>query len=93
MLGTKRSASFEVSNLGLLDGGDGGEQGGRAYFDRVMFSQGAWTYGPPFCFCVATAKNGGMSVALSWDSSVAEDVKAEELLGWLEGELRGLVRE
>jgi len=40
MLGKKRDHAFEVSNIGVVDGGTGGDIEGKAWFDRVMFSQG-----------------------------------------------------
>jgi hypothetical protein len=100
MLGQKRKESFEMSNIGVLDGGveepTSGKEGDdqvkrqKATFDRVVFCQGAYTYGQPFTFTVVTAKNGDMCVVLTWEDGVVEGKDAEGLLMWLEGELRGL---
>lgn len=89
LLGTKRHHAFKVSNIGVVDGGVGKEPG-NAMFDRVMFSSAQCTYDTPYFLCLATAKNGFMVVALSWEVGVVGDEEAKDLLGWLEVELKGL---
>lgn len=91
-LGTKREHAFEVSNIGVLDGGlkAGEENKKRATFDRARFSTALCTYGDPYTIFVATAKNGYMTVSLGWATGVVSEKESVELLEWLETELRGL---
>jgi hypothetical protein len=88
LLGSKRAHAFEVTNIGIVDGGSGKDEG-KACFDRVMFSTGHCTFGSPYCVYLATAKNGFMTVALSWEVGVVGE-EAKDMLGWLEGKLKGL---
>lgn len=92
LLGTKRAHAFEVMNIGVVDGGAGGDAA-KASFDRVMFSAGGCVFGDPYAIFLATAKNGYMTVAVGWQSSVVSDEEAKDMLGWLEMELKGLVEE
>ena len=90
-LGTKRAHAFEVTNIGVVDGGVGKEGGGaKATFDRLTFSTGLSTYAEPYCILLATAKNGLMTVAVSWETGTVGDEEAKDVLGWLEGELKRL---
>jgi hypothetical protein len=91
-LGTKREHSFELSNIGVLDGGVkvGEENKERATFDRARFSTALCTYGDPYTIFVATAKNGYMTVSLGWATGVVSGQEAVGLLEWLETELRRL---
>jgi hypothetical protein len=88
MFGKKREHAFEVSNIGVLDGGVGG---GKAYFDRAQFSTALSVYGDPYAISVASAKNGFITVSLNWETGVVRDENALELVRWLEDALRGLV--
>ncbi|KAG0645721.1 putative alcohol acetyltransferase FCK4 [Hyphodiscus hymeniophilus] len=92
LLGTKRAHAFEVTNIGIVDGGVGGEEG-KATFDRVMFSAGGCAYGEPYVVFLATARNGYMNAAIGWQSVVVSDEEAKDLLGYLEREMRGLVEQ
>lgn len=76
-LGTKRSHSFELTNVGVVEGGVGGEG---AFFDRVLFSCGGCTFGPPFSFQLATAKGGDMCLNLRWEDGIVEGGIAVEVL-------------
>ncbi|TVY82108.1 hypothetical protein LSUE1_G004257 [Lachnellula suecica] len=87
--GKKRENTFEVSNIGLLDGGAKGSTG-KAYFDWVQFSGALSAYGNPYTICVASARNGYMTVSSSWGTEVVADEEALELVGWLESALVGL---
>ena len=89
-LGNKRDYAFEVSNIGVLDGGVGEGRKGKVSFDRIMFTSSQSCYGAPFCFCIASAKCGDLVVALSWEKGVVTDEDAVGLLSWLEGALRSL---
>ncbi|TVY87281.1 putative alcohol acetyltransferase [Lachnellula willkommii] len=88
MFGKKREHAFEVTNIGVLDGGVGGEQ--KASFDRVQFATAQCTYGDPYIFSIASAKNGIMTVSLSWATGMLNDNEAVEMIEWLEGALKGL---
>lgn len=93
-IGKQRVSSFEVTNIGVLDGGlseTGGVQG-KATFDRVVFSSGTRTYGPPYNFHLATAKNGDLCINLTWEVDVVKDQDAQESLRWLETELKSLAK-
>src|SRR2546421_570620 len=48
-VGKRREGSFEVSNIGVIDGGM--ESSGTARFRRIIFSQSASVTGSPYCFC------------------------------------------
>lgn len=91
-LGTKRENAFEVSNIGILDGGvkEGEDNKERATFDRATFSTALCTFRNPYTIFIVTAKNGYMTVSVGWETGVVEDKQAVGLLKWLERELRGL---
>lgn len=90
-LGTKRVYSFEVTNVGVIDGGVRAEgERDEVSFDRVVFTSGGCTFSPPMVFRVATAKCGDLCINLGWESEVVEDEKAEEMIRWLEEVLRDL---
>lgn len=94
MLGTKRSTAFEVTNVGVVDGGAGSHgKEGKAYFDRMIFSTALCTFGDPFCVSLVTAKDGDMCVAINWETGVVADADARALSEWLEAELGRLSRE
>ena len=92
LFGKKRDHAFEITNIGVVDGGVGGQEG-MASFDRVMFSAGGCTYGEPYAIFLATAKNGYMTVSVGWQSVVVSDEEAKDLLEYLESQLRRLVDE
>lgn len=89
--GQSREKSFEISNLGVVDFGkgmEGSEEGVRC--ERVVFGQSANVIGAAYSFSVATAKEGELSVLLSWQKGVVEERIAsavmEELERWLTAE-------
>lgn len=84
-IGKRREASFEVSNIGVIDGGM--ENSGTARFRRIIFSQSASVPGPPYCFSIATTKGGDMAIALSWQDGILEDGARREVLAALEAEI------
>jgi hypothetical protein len=92
-LGTKRQYAFEVSNIGVLDGGakTGEENKERATFDRVTLSTALCTSGNPYTIFLATAKSGYMAVSIGWETGIVSEGEAVDLLKWLAKELRGLV--
>jgi hypothetical protein len=57
-VGLRRVDSFEVSNVGVMDGSD--DQSKVAKVKRILFSQSSNVIGPPYVFSVATAKGKGI---------------------------------
>lgn len=85
-LGTQRTYSFELTNLGGVDGA----VGEAVSFDRVVFSAGGCTFAPPYGFQLVTAKGGDMCLNLKWESGVVRDEDAGELLSTVGDWLKGL---
>lgn len=85
-LGTQRTYSFELTNLGVVDGA----VGEAVSFDRVVFSAGGCTFAPPYGFQLVTAKGGDMCLNLKWESGVVRDEDAGELLSTVGDWLKGL---
>ena len=90
LLGTKRAHAFEVTNIGVVDGGVGSDEG-KARFDQISLSTGGCTFGEPYVIFVATAKDGLMTVSIGWQSVVVSDEEAKDLLEYLERESKRLV--
>lgn len=89
--GQRREFAFEITNIGVLDGGvDAGKEEERVTFDKVSFSGSICTYAEPFGISLATAKNGFMTVAMRWEVGVTSKEDGKEMAGWLEGSLRAL---
>jgi hypothetical protein len=84
-VGKERSWSFELSNVGLADGGLSGS--GVAKLRRLVFSQPANVAEAPYVFSVAGVKGGDMVIALTWQEGVLEEAKAEKVMKDLENEL------
>jgi len=92
LFGKKRDHAFEVSNIGVVDGGLGGSEG-KASFDKVVFSTGLCVYGDPFSVLVASAKGGELTVSVSWMSEVTEEKEGVALCQYLEEWTSGLAEE
>lgn len=94
LLGGKREHAFEVTNIGVVDGGakhgEGEGEGSGVSFDTLVFSSDLCVYGDPFCVSIVTAKGGYMTVAVNWVVGVTEEGEARGLSTWLEEWLRGL---
>ncbi|CAG8960506.1 hypothetical protein HYFRA_00008226 [Hymenoscyphus fraxineus] len=89
--GQRREYTFEISNIGVVDGGIGAEgKERRVIFDKVLFSGSICTYAGPFEVMLATVKNGLMTVVVRWEKGVISDEDGRELARWLEEQLRGL---
>lgn len=91
-LGGVRDNTFEVTNIGVLDGGLGNGEG-KARFDDMVFSSGLCTYGDPFCVSVVSVKGGRMTVGVNWVTGVTGDEDARAMGGWLEGSLNGIAKD
>jgi Alcohol acetyltransferase len=88
-VGKKREWSFEVSNVGIMDGNREGPF--RAQIKRILFSQSRNVTGAALVFSLATAKKGDMAIGLTWQDGVVEIDLAEKVLGDLEMMIRNLV--
>ena len=89
LFGKKRDHAFEVSNIGVVDGGIGGGEG-EASFDKVVFSTGLCVYGDPFSVLVASAKGGDLTVSVSWMSEVTDEKEGVALCEYLKEWMSGL---
>ncbi|KAJ6785606.1 hypothetical protein PWT90_00478 [Aphanocladium album] len=65
--GKPRASSWEVSNIGVLDGVQE-----KVRVSRVMFSNSAIVTGAAVCLNAASAPDGHLNVAISWQEAVAE---------------------
>lgn len=92
LLGKKRHYVFEVSNIGVVDGGNGAGAG-KAWFDKVMFSSGLCIYGDPFSVLVASAKGGDLTVSVQWMSEVTPEREGVALFQYLREWMGGLAEE
>jgi hypothetical protein len=92
----KRDCSFELSNIGVVDGklpehNPPFEGPQIARMRKFVFSQSATVTGEPYCFCVGTVKGSEMAVTLTWQDGIVEESKAEEVMSRLEKELKELI--
>ncbi|CZR69345.1 uncharacterized protein PAC_19245 [Phialocephala subalpina] len=95
-LGGKREHAYEVTNIGVLDGGLGaGKEGGKgkatfskATFSKATFSTALCTYGDPHCVSMVTVRGGDMTVGINWIEAVTPGEEARGLKDFLEGQLR-----
>lgn len=89
--GQRREYAFEITNIGVIDGGAGVEgEREKVTFDKVSFSGSICTYAEPFGISLASAKNGFMTVAVRWEVGVTSEEDGREMAEWLEGCLKGL---
>ncbi|KAG4443363.1 hypothetical protein IFR05_001152 [Cadophora sp. M221] len=92
--GKKRDHAFEVSNVGVVDGGiDAAADGGKAWFDKMVFSSGLCVYGDPFSVLVVSAKGGHLTVSVGWMSEVTEERDGVALCEYLGQWMTGLAEE
>jgi Alcohol acetyltransferase len=90
-VGQKMVDSFEVSNIGVMDGGLG-DEGKSIKIKRTIFSQSSNVMGPPYIFSVATAKGGDLTIALTWQDGVVDLESMQLILVGLDTELRNLAK-
>ena len=76
-VGTKRPDSFEISNLGVVDG----------KFKRLLFSQSSNVIGPAYVFSMVTLQGGELAIGLTWQEDIVTANSAEKLLSDLTTEL------
>lgn len=85
--GRERAESFEVSNIGVMDG-----KCDSVKIRRILFSQSSNVVGPAYVFSVATAKGGDLGITLTWQDEIVDLGLVERVLAGLDSELRGLAR-
>ena len=90
-VGKDRSWSFELSNVGLEDGGV--YRDGIAKFRRLVFSQSANVPEAPYVFSIASVKGGDMAIALTWQDGILEEAKAKQVMEALRDELHLMAME
>jgi hypothetical protein len=90
-VGHKMADSFEVSNIGVMDGGLGDERKS-IKIKRTIFSQSSNVMGPPYIFSVATAKGGDLTIALTWQDGIVDLESVQLILVGLDTELRNLAK-
>ncbi|KAI8191219.1 hypothetical protein K4K52_011620 [Colletotrichum sp. SAR 10_76] len=77
--GQERSNSWELSNLGAIDGGSGSWK-----MTRAVFSQSASVLGPGFSANMAGVVGGEITVTLCWNNSVVEGSLIEGVIADLD---------
>src|SRR5277367_1352068 len=85
-VGQKRDHSFEVSNVGVVDGGI---EGGKPQIKTLLFSQSRNVTGAALGFSVASVKGGDMGISLTWQEGVVDREIAEKVLADLDVQLHG----
>ncbi|KAL2073909.1 hypothetical protein VTL71DRAFT_11235 [Oculimacula yallundae] len=98
LFGKKRDHAFEVSNIGVVDGGiedrvNRGTENQKAWFDKMVFSSGLCVYGDPFSVLVVSAKGGYLTVSVSWMSEVTIAEEGVQLCEYLEQWMKGLAKD
>jgi len=84
-VGHKRDHSFEVSNVGIVDGGIEGE---KPRIKTLLFSQSRNVTGAALVFSVASVKGSDIGISLTWQEGVVDRETAERVLAELDVELR-----
>ncbi|KAJ4033364.1 Alcohol acetyltransferase [Fusarium oxysporum] len=84
--GKTRSYSWEISNLGVIQGKAEGE-GDNWAIESATFTQTAPTFGSALTFSVISAKGGDLTVTNTWQDGVVEEELAlgvsSDVEGWL----------
>ena len=82
-LGGRREGSYEVSNLGVVEFGEGeGGKGKRARIVDLVFAQPGHVVGTPLCVNIVSVREGGLVYTVTWPRG-ALGVEDEE--GFVEG--------
>lgn len=87
----EREVSFEVSNVGLVDGNMNGP--GIAKFRSLLFSQSANVTEAPCSFSIASVKGGNMAISLTWQEGIVQEDKGKDIMDGLRVELNQLAME
>ncbi|KAG8672972.1 Alcohol acetyltransferase [Fusarium poae] len=86
-----RTHSWEVSNLGVIQGELPGDTGTEDCWkvEDATFTQSASVAGPALTFSVISVRGGGLTLSCSWQTGVVDDGLAEgvsnDLGTWLDG--------
>ncbi|KAK6715733.1 hypothetical protein SNK04_006689 [Fusarium graminearum] len=86
-----RTHSWEVSNLGVMQGDVAGNTGTEDHWriEDATFTQSASVCGPALTFSVISVKGGGITLSCSWQTGVVDDGLAEgvskDIGMWLNG--------
>ena len=92
MVGKRRRASFEISNVGVADGLADCASGGPGWkMSRVVFTQSAIAVGAAILFNVCTVRGRDMCIAATWQEGVLDDRLACDVITEVSGILRGLL--
>jgi Alcohol acetyltransferase len=87
-IGQKRSHTFEVSNLGVLDATrENYQPHSYTRISRVLFTQSSNVTGAAFVFGVATAQGKGISISLTWQEDIIEAGDARKVIRLLKEQL------
>lgn len=88
-VGTKREHTFEISNVGVIDGGldDASKE---VKIKRILFTQSANVTGAVYVFSVASVKGGDLGIGLTWQDGIVDAELAEMVLLGVDSELRRL---
>jgi hypothetical protein len=89
---TKRAHSWEVSNLGVMNG-QSSKDVDKWMVEDATFTQSASVTGPALTFSVVSVKGGGLNVSCCWQAGVVEDELAEGVSEDVERWLNGLGRD
>ena len=87
-VGQNREHSFQVSNVGVIDGQKTGKD--NPWIERMIFSQSSSVTGAALVFSIASAKGGELAIALTWQEGIVEVESAEKVLDILELHLHRL---
>ncbi|KAJ4233025.1 Alcohol acetyltransferase [Fusarium solani] len=86
----KRAYDWEVSNLGVIDGGE--RQGEKWTVERATFTQSATVTDPALCLSFVAVKGKALAISCCWRAEVIDDELVQGLLSDLETWLNELGR-
>lgn len=86
-IGQRRDATWEVSNIGLIQGAADEGQGGWT-IQRSFFTQPAFLAGPAFAINVTGVEGAEVTLTLNWQGGIVDDSVVDgvvkDLSAWLE---------
>ncbi|KAJ1337795.1 hypothetical protein MN608_00651 [Microdochium nivale] len=84
-----RHAAWNLSNLGVIDGGNSGTDGAESWaVTRSWFCMGAMVCGGAFMISPVAVKGHGLFIGCSWQDGVVDRELAESFFARLDGRLR-----
>ncbi|EXJ91139.1 hypothetical protein A1O1_04248 [Capronia coronata CBS 617.96] len=88
-----RDSSYEVSNLGVVKGTKGKEEGGSGVeMGRMVFTQSAVVTGRAIEVSVVTGQDGCLVLGFTWQKGVVEDTLMEQVISGVEEEVQRLAQ-